>query len=45
MAVLELPNTNVTPHIAYNTCEAIRHIDGITLENIRCLLRERDSCR
>jgi len=35
-----LPNTIVTPHIAYNTREAIRRISGITLANIRRWLRE-----
>jgi phosphoglycerate dehydrogenase-like enzyme len=30
-----LPNTIVTPHIAYNTREAIRRISDITLDNIR----------
>lgn len=35
-----LPNTVITPHIAYNTREAIRRISDITLENIRRWLRE-----
>ena len=30
-----LPNTIVTPHIAYNTREAIRRISDITLASIR----------
>lgn len=36
-----LPNTIVTPHIAYNTREAIRRISDITLDNIRRWLRDR----
>lgn len=35
-----LPNTIVTPHIAYNTREAIRRISDITLDNIRRWLRD-----
>jgi D-lactate dehydrogenase len=35
-----LPNTIVTPHIAYNTREAIRRISNITLDNIRRWLRD-----
>jgi D-lactate dehydrogenase len=35
-----LPNTVITPHIAYNTREAIRRISDITLDNIRRWLRE-----
>ncbi len=38
-----LPNTVVTPHIAYNTREAIRRISGITLGNIREWLRGNDA--
>ncbi|HUK73280.1 MAG TPA: NAD(P)-dependent oxidoreductase [Streptosporangiaceae bacterium] len=38
-----LPNTVVTPHIAYNTSEAIRRISGITLGNIRQWLRGHDA--
>ena len=34
-AGLALPNTIVTPHIAYNTREAIRRISDITLASIR----------
>lgn len=37
-----LPNTIVTPHIAYNTREAIRRISDITLDNIRRWMREHD---
>jgi D-lactate dehydrogenase len=37
-----LPNTIVTPHIAYNTREAIRRISDITLGNIRRWLRDHD---
>jgi D-lactate dehydrogenase len=37
-----LPNTIVTPHIAYNTREAIRRISDITLDNIRRWLRDQD---
>jgi D-lactate dehydrogenase len=40
-----LPNTIVTPHIAYNTHEAIRRISDITLDNVRRWLREHDRCR
>jgi D-lactate dehydrogenase len=35
-----LPNTIITPHIAYNTREAIRRISDITLANIRSWLQE-----
>jgi D-lactate dehydrogenase len=35
-----LPNTIVTPHVAYNTREAIRRISDITLDNIRRWLRD-----
>lgn len=35
-----LPNTIITPHIAYNTREAIRRISDITLDNIRRWLRD-----
>lgn len=35
-----LPNTIVTPHIAYNTRAAIRRISDITLGNIRGWLRD-----
>lgn len=38
-----LPNTIITPHIAYNTHEAIRRISDITLDNVRRWLRERDA--
>ena len=38
----DLPNTVVTPHIAYNTREAIRRISDITLGNIREWLRGHD---
>ena len=31
--VPELPYTNVTPHIAYNTIDASRNIADITLEH------------
>jgi glycerate dehydrogenase len=37
-----LPNTIITPHIAYNTREAIRRISDITLDNIRRWLRDHD---
>jgi len=37
-----LPNTIVTPHIAYNTREAIRRISNITLDNIRRWLHDQD---
>lgn len=37
-----LPNTIITPHIAYNTREAIRRISDITLDNIRRWLRNHD---
>jgi D-lactate dehydrogenase len=37
-----LPNTIVTPHIAYNTREAIRRISDITLDNIRHWFRDHD---
>jgi D-lactate dehydrogenase len=32
---IALPNTVITPHVAYNTREAIRRISDITLDNIR----------
>jgi D-lactate dehydrogenase len=35
-----LPNTIITPHIAYNTREAIRRISDITLDNIHRWLRD-----
>lgn len=35
-----LPNTVITPHIAYNTREAIRRISDITLHNIRKALTD-----
>lgn len=35
-----LPNTVITPHIAYNTREAIRRISDITLHNVRRWLTE-----
>jgi D-lactate dehydrogenase len=34
-AGISLPNTVITPHVAYNTREAIRRISDITLDNIR----------
>jgi D-lactate dehydrogenase len=34
-----LPNAIITPHIAYNTREAIRRISDITLDNIRRWLK------
>jgi D-lactate dehydrogenase len=37
-----LPNTIITPHIAYNTREAIRRISDMTLDNIRRWLRQHD---
>jgi len=41
-----LPNTIVTPHIAYNSREAIRRISDITLHNIRdYLLKRAGECR
>lgn len=40
-----LLNTIITPHIAYNTHEAIRRISDITLDNIRRWRRDHDSCR
>jgi len=39
-AGIALPNTIITPHIAYNTREAIRRISDITLDNIRRWLHE-----
>ena len=39
-AGMALPNTIITPHIAYNTREAIRRISDITLDNVRRWLRE-----
>ena len=39
-AGIALPNTIITPHIAYNTREAIRRISDITLDNVRRWLRE-----
>jgi D-lactate dehydrogenase len=39
-AGIVLPNTIVTPHIAYNTRESIRRISDITLDNIRRWLRD-----
>lgn len=39
-AQIALPNTVITPHIAYNTREAIRRISDITLDNIRRWLPE-----
>ena len=37
-----LPNTIITPHIAYDTREAICRISDITLDNIRRWLRDHD---
>lgn len=34
-ALLRFPNVVVTPHIAYNTAEAVRRIADSTIENIR----------
>ena len=39
-AGIALPNTIITPHIAYNTREAIRRISDITLDNVRRWLHE-----
>lgn len=39
-----LPNTVITPHIAYNTREAIRRISDITLDNIHKWLSEQGRC-
>jgi D-lactate dehydrogenase len=38
-ALLRLPNVIVTPHVAYNTGDAVRRILAATLENIRAFAR------